>query len=65
MRSLAYEIGLALGVPATLSAISRTKIGDLTLVIQTTLNRLKRETFKGCIAPEAVIPLETVIIKER
>ncbi len=65
MRSLAYEIGLALGVPATLSAISRTKIGDLTIGDSTTLNRLKKGDFsKGCIAPEAVIPLETVIIKE-
>jgi len=65
MRSLAYEIGLALGVPATLSAISRTKIGDLTIKDATTLSRLKKGDFsKGFIAPEVVIPLEAVIIRD-
>ncbi|MCI4463101.1 MAG: tRNA pseudouridine(55) synthase TruB [Caldisericum sp.] len=63
MRSLAYELGLALGVPATLSAITRTKIGNLSINLATTLNRLKKGDFsKGLIPPQAVINAPMIIV---
>ncbi|BAL80586.1 tRNA pseudouridine(55) synthase TruB [Caldisericum exile] len=63
MRSLAYELGLALGVPATLSAIVRTKIGNLSIDFTTTINRLKRGDFsKGLVPPQAVIDMPMIII---
>lgn len=63
MRSLAYELGLMLGVPSTLSAITRTKIGNLSISMATTINRLRQGDFsKGLVPPQAVINMPIIIV---
>jgi len=66
MRSLAYEIGERIGVPATLSAITRVKLGELSIKDATTINRLKKgELSKGIIQPNKVISLPSIILKDK
>lgn len=66
MRALAYELGERLNVPATLSAIVRTKIGNLTIEEATTLTKLKNKDFsKGVISPMSVISLPSVILRNK
>lgn len=63
MRSLAYELGLALGVPATLSSITRTKIGNLSISMATTIGRLKKGDYsKGLIPPQVAINMPILIM---
>ncbi len=66
MRALAYEIGEKLNAPATLSAIVRTKIGNLSIEDATTLTKLKNNDFsRGIINPMSVISLPSVILRNK
>ena len=64
MRSLAYELGLALEVSATLSAITRTKIGPFSIKDATTLGHLKRGDFsRGIVSPQSVLGIPVLTLQ--
>ena len=65
VRTLCYDLGVAIGIPAHMGALVREASGPFVLYEALTVDEIARAPERALIAPENVIPLPTIVLDLR
>ena len=65
VRTLCYDLGAAIGVPAHMGSLVREASGPFVLYEALTIDEIARAPERALIAPENVIPLPTIVLDLR